>query len=43
MSRQNVMKAVRLFWDELAVRLAYRGMMILGALLIFFSKKSPGA
>ena len=43
MNRQKVMKPVRLFWDELAVRLAYRGMMILGALLVFFSKKSPNA
>ncbi len=36
----SVMKPTRLFWDELAVRLAYRGLMILGALLVFFSKKS---
>ena len=43
MNRQKVMKAVRLFWDELAVGLAYEGMMILGALLVLISKKSPSA
>jgi len=43
MDRQNVKKKVRLFWDELAVGLAYRGMMILGALLVFFSKKNISA
>ncbi len=43
MNRQNVIKKARLFWDELAVELAYRGMMILGALLVFFSKKNLGA
>jgi hypothetical protein len=40
MSRHSIMKPARPFWDELAVRLAYRGLMILGALLVFFSKKS---
>jgi hypothetical protein len=40
MNMPNVMKPARPFWDELAVRLAYRGLMILGALLVFLSKKS---
>jgi hypothetical protein len=31
---------MRKTWDKLAVSLAYQGIMILGALLIFFSRKS---
>jgi hypothetical protein len=42
MDRQNVKKKVRLFWDEVAVGLAYRALMILGAILVFLSKKNLG-
>jgi hypothetical protein len=38
-SMERAETSARIFWDDLAVWLAYQGLTILGALIVFFSKK----